>query len=164
VTIPGLVLHIPEDSWGGIDDDELDEIQCLLWKGYTPPAFVSETPPNWLYPCANGETPRLLEWYSRPSWPAEQQRINAIQARTEAAIADALAAKPGGAVRPRLFWRQGYSQFQCAHCRRWFLAPGEEATIEAEFVATFGDIPKEHRVALCEPCYDKAVAALSDAA
>jgi hypothetical protein len=155
---PAWTVHIPEDQWGGFDDDELDEIQCILWKGYTPPPFVPETPPNWLYPCANGETPRLLEWYNRPTWPAEQLRIAEIQARTEAAIARALA--PRGAAKPRLTWPAGYSQFQCAHCRRWFLAPQTEEETDAEFVASFGDIPKENRIALCEPCYDRAVAAL----
>ena len=151
-----LLQHVPEDQWGGFDDDELDEIQCILWKGYTPPAFVSDTPPNWLYPAAHGEQHRLLEPYDRPGWGAELLRIAEINARTEAAMARALA----GAAKPRMSWPAGYSQFQCAHCRRWFLAPQTEEQTDAEFVATFGDVPKENRIALCEPCYDKAVAAL----
>jgi hypothetical protein len=146
----------------GVTDEDLDEAERIVWQGYVPPAYVSVVPPGELWARVRGEVPRRHD--QAPDLARHRQRRLRDRGKIRAADVQA-----PGMERPSMLRLKGFSQFRCAHCKRWFLTETDEATAEAEYQAAQAAagveaVPVEDRLTLCEPCYDRVVARLSGAA
>lgn len=138
----------------GIDDEALGDLQELLWRGYVPEPYkrmewsIFTGGEGWWRPWvsprrqAKLQAERLAEYYRAQRLPPQPKP------------------KPNGKKHPWITPPPDYEQFQCAHCRRWFLAPIETVDAHEEYFATFGPDAPVNPVALCEPCFDIAMEGL----
>lgn len=115
---------------GFVDDDELGDVQALLWHGYAPPAFP-RIPPDQREFIHNTLVDRRRydqRRYRAPRQPRQPQPTQGI-------------------------WGK-WHHFQCGRCKGSFMTLSSEEEIDAEFIAQFGEARREDRVAVCEPCYE----------
>jgi hypothetical protein len=115
------------------DDDDLEDIQRIVWRGYTPERY-----------------PRH-DWYVYPPGPSVPHMATA----TAKLMPKDLKPKPKKKVVLQ------YSQFRCDLCNRWFRSITDEAEAEADYHETFGPTASDERLALCEQCYNKAMRGLT---
>jgi hypothetical protein len=132
---PSTWVWHDDDDAAGIDDDDLEELHELLWRGYVPAPHERM---EW-----DAGTGGDGQWHP---WVSPKELEKARQERAE------LYARYARGSQERQEPR--YEEFQCDRCKRWCLSPIDDTDEVAEYIATFGEPPKDDSLTLCEPCFD----------
>jgi hypothetical protein len=144
-----------------LDDDDLDELQELLWRGYAPKPrqrYDLEVYPRWQW--QKHISPQELK---KAEAELQAERLELARKREEhwqeqvERRAEEEAKRRIRVVR-RIMVPIGYQEFRCERCKQVFLSPIDDAEVEAEYQATFGNEPGP-QLTLCEPCFDVMYAA-----
>jgi hypothetical protein len=147
--MPGQIFHISEEP--NFTDEELEELQNLLWRGYQPEPYRRHD----------------LDLYSpldRPIWhwhvsPKELKAAEAERAERYAEQERQLdewrtGVRAGRTGVEKYRTVEQWSEFRCDNCRRKFRSVSDEAEIDADYRETFGENATQERLAVCEKCYD----------
>ena len=144
-----------DEEIAGFDDEALEELQVLLWRGYVPEPYARKEWSiftggegqwhTWISPRQQAELEAKWQDERRTAWRPPTPKPKP---------------EPTGKTHPWITPPPDYEQFQCAHCRRWFLAAIEMVDAHEEYFATFGPDAPVNPVALCEPCFDIAMKGL----
>ena len=117
------------------DDDDLEEIQRIVWQGYVPKPYPRHDWYVW---------PPVIGRYHPPMGMAKDKPF-VVPRKTK--LKDAVKALKKKVV-PQ------YSTFKCDGCERTFRSVTDEEEADKAYRETFGPAATEERQALCEDCYD----------
>ena len=140
--MPGQIFHISEEP--NFTDEELEELQNLLWRGYQPEPYQRHDLDVW--------SPLDRPIWRRHVTPTELKAAEAERAESYAERERELAQFRAG-VRARERTIQQYSEFRCDNCHKTFRSVSDEAEIDANYRETFGENATQERLAVCEKCY-----------
>jgi hypothetical protein len=137
VTNHGFYFYTEEPDF---DNEDLEEIQKLLWRGYVPERYPRH---DWyVYPPITG--------FYHPPLKSMRKGWSEIKRKAPPKTKRRVVPKR----KPRRIVPQ-YSLFRCDSCKREFRSVIAEAEADAAYRETFGPKAPDERLAVCEECYDR---------
>jgi hypothetical protein len=143
---------------GWIDDEELGEIQELLWRGYRPAPYP-RTPEyeRHVWRASLDFDHQYRRWKKNHDQQAalrQQEKMQRIKEHIDREVIRIEQQHLLDNFKRKFDLTIAGHYYVCGRCgkRRW--SPSSEEEADAEFREVFGEAAFVNRVAVCEPCYD----------